>query len=181
MKEIEEILTELLTEIRSTSGDDAGSAGRSEASEECQVNYRFCVYYTPICNPVYGDIMERNGIALLDHTAFSNSAIYTGRRDPCEDAALEAMGMLIAGSAAEEGEKISELIKRKKLDGFVSGMFYFDRWMGMQQHQLQSIIENKTGKTVFIYDTDFWNQESFPENRMETAVETLRYMLDSSL
>jgi hypothetical protein len=60
-------------------------------------------------------------------------------------------------------------------------MFYFDRWMGMQQHQLQSIIENKTGKTVFIYDTDFWNQESFPENRMETAVETLRYMLDSRL
>ena len=61
--------------------------------------------------------------------------------------------------------------------GFVSGMFAFDRWMGMQQHQLRAIIEERTGKTVFLYDTDFWNQESFSRDRMETAVETLSYIL----
>ena len=168
MRELEEILTEMFAEIKNCDSTGVGS-----------VDHRFCVYYTPICNPAYGDIMERNGIALLDHTAFSNRAIYTGKKDPCEDAALEAMGMLIAGSAVDEGEKIAEILRRKKLDGMISGMFTFDRWMGMQQHQLQTIIEDKTGKTVFIYDTDFWNQESFPEDRMETAVETLKCMLDS--
>jgi hypothetical protein len=56
-------------------------------------------------------------------------------------------------------------------------MFAFDRWMGMQQHQLRTIIEERTGKTVFLYDTDFWNQESFSRDRMETAVETLSYIL----
>jgi hypothetical protein len=56
-------------------------------------------------------------------------------------------------------------------------MFAFDRWMGMQQHQLRAIIEERTGKTVFLYDTDFWNQESFSRDRMETAVETLSYIL----
>ena len=74
-------------------------------------------------------------------------------------------------------QKIADLILRKKLDGFVSGMFAFDRWMGMQQHQLKTIIEDRTGKRVFLYDTDFWNQESFSRDRMETAVETLSYML----
>lgn len=166
MQELEETLTKLFEEIKKDTSEDVR-----------KVRHRFCVYYTPICNPEYGEIMEENGIALLDHTAFSNSAMVTGSKDPCEDASLEAMGMLIAGPAREEGEKIAELIRRKKLDGFVSGMFAFDRWMGMQQYQLKTIIEERTGKTVFLYDTDFWNQESFARNRMETAVETLTYML----
>ena len=161
-----EVLTDLFEEIKSDTSKEAAT-----------VRHKMCVYYTPICNPEYGEIMEENGIALLDHTAFSNSALVTGSSDPCEDAALEAMGMLITGSAQEEGEKIAELIRRKKLDGFVSGMFAFDRWMGMQQHQLRAIIEERTGKTVFLYDTDFWNQESFSRDRMETAVETLSYIL----
>ncbi len=160
------VLTDLCEEIKKDASEDPRD-----------VRHNMCVYYTPICNPDYGEIMEQNGIALLDHTAFSNSALVTGSSDPCEDAALEAMGMLIAGPAQEEGEKIAELIRRKKLDGFVSGMFAFDRWMGMQQHQLRTIIEERTGKTVFLYDTDFWNQESFSRDRMETAVETLSYIL----
>jgi hypothetical protein len=167
MEYIEETLSALLKEIKEDTAADVRA-----------VRNRFCVYYTPICNPDYGEVMEENGIALLDHTAFSNNALVTGIRDPCKDASLEAMGMLIAGQAVKEGEKIADLILRKKLDGFVSGMFAFDRWMGMQQHQLQSIIEEKTGKTVFIYDTDFWNQESFAKDRMENAVETLRYTME---
>lgn len=169
MQYLEKILTELLKEMRTI---------QPEAARKVQ--YCFCVYYTPVCNPAYGAVMEENGIALLDHTAFSNSALYTGCKDPYEDASREAMGMLIAGPARKEGEKIADLILRKDLDGFVSGMFAFDRWMGMQQHQLQSIIEEKTGRTVFFYDTDFWGQESFSRDRMETAVETLRYMLEVS-
>lgn len=163
MARLEELLAELQAEVRVTSGR--------------AVRNRFCVYFTPICNPEYGAIMESNGIALLDHTAFSNSAICTGIKDPCEDAASEGLGMLIAGSGEAEGRKIADIIKRKKMDGFVSGMFAFDRWMGMQQHQLQTIIEEETGKTVFFFDTDFWNQESFSEERMNTAVETLTHML----
>lgn len=166
MQELEETLSKLMEEIKKDTAEDVRKIRR-----------RFCVYYTPICNPDYGEVMEENGIALLDHTAFSSSALVTGKKDPCEDASLEAMGMLIAGPAVEEGRKIADLIRRKELDGFVSGMFAFDRWMGMQQFQLKTIIEETTGKTVFLYDTDFWNQESFARDRLETAVETLTYML----
>lgn len=166
MARLEELLAELQTEVRSATGEPVVS--------------RFCIYFTPICNPDYGDVMQKNGIALLDHTAFSNSALYTGKKEPCDDAACEGVGMLISGSAEDEGNKIAELIIRKDLDGFISGMFSFDRWMGMQQHQLQSVIERKTGKTVFMYDTDFWNQEAYSAERMETAAETLRHMLEET-
>jgi hypothetical protein len=76
-----EVLTDLFEEIKSDTSKEAAT-----------VRHKMCVYYTPICNPEYGEIMEENGIALLDHTAFSNSALVTGSSDPCEDAALENAG-----------------------------------------------------------------------------------------
>lgn len=167
LENIEIVLKEMIQEMKETTGK--------------KVRGRFCIYYTPICNPEYGNIMEKYGIALLDHTAFSSRALYTGEKNPEKDAAMEGVQMLIAGSAVDEGYRISEIIRRNDLDGFISGMFSFDRWMGMQQHQLAKIIEERTGKTVFIYDTDFWNQESFSRDRMETAVETLSLILEDSI
>lgn len=143
------------------------------------VRSRFCIYYTPICNPEYGAIMEQNGIALLDQTAFSSTALYTGKKDIYEDAAMEGTEMLIAGSADNEGRRIAAIIDRKDLDGFVSGMFAFDRWMGMQQHILRDIIEDSTDAEVFIYDTDFWNQESFNAEKLITAAETLACIMEN--
>ncbi len=165
MDHIEVLLKELHEEAANVKGEPVRAA--------------LCIYYTPICNPDYGYIMEKNGLALLDHTSFGNNAIYTGIKDPCEDAAVEGTHMLIAGNAENEGKRISELIKRKGLDGFVSGMFAFDRWMGMQQHQLKTFIEDTAGASVFMFDTDFWNQEAFSCEKLNTAAETLICMLEA--
>ena len=87
--------------------------------------------------------------------------------------AIECMGMLIGKDLAEEAGKICGIIEKNHLDGLVLGMFPFDRWMGALQNLLQKIVEERTGKHVLMYETDFWNQEVFTGDRMESVVETL--------
>ena len=162
--ELESMLQELLEDLERAEGE--------------ALRYRFCIYYTPICNPVYGNVMQKYGIALLHQTAFMSTAIITGEADPVADAVLEGVGMSVSGSALREGKRIANLIRQRGLDGFVTGMFGFDRWMGPHQELLGKIIEEETGKPVFSYDADFWNQEPFSADRMESSVETFLALLE---
>lgn len=164
MNEIVLMLDDLYHEIRHTSGKE--------------IKYKFCIYYTPVCNPQYGRIMEENGIALLYQTAFVSNAVYTGSYRVTEDIAAECCGMIITKSVYEEADKISDVICRRRFDGLLLGMFTFDRWMGAQQNLLKTLVEKKTGKRVYIYETDFWNQEIFSPERMYAMVETWTEMLE---
>lgn len=161
--EISDILARLLEEMKEYA-----------AGQNCpRMQYRYAVYYTPVCNPLYGSIMEKNGIGLLHHTAFVSTAVVMQGDHPAEDMAYECMGMLIGKDVDQEAEKISEIIIKNRLDGLVLGMFAFDRWMGAQQIMLQQKVEEQTGKHVLVYETDFWNQDSFSGDRMEMAMETV--------
>ena len=164
MDEIAKLLADLLREMQERV--TAGKACRS-------VKYRYAVYYTPVCNPQYSKIMEDYGIGLLNHTAFASTAVAIQGKDALEDMAIECTGMLIGKDLMEEAEKICEIIQKNRLDGLVLGMFPFDRWMGALQNLLQKIVEERTGKHVLMYETDFWNQEVFTGDRMESVVETL--------
>lgn len=161
--EIADLLAELLKEMKC----------RVSKEKYPSMKYRYAVYYTPICNPEYGRIMETHGIALLWHTAFASTAVAIGGENYAEDMALECMGLLIGKSVDEETEKICEILEKNRLDGLVLGMFSFDRWMGAMQNHIKRIVEERTGKHVFLYETDFWNQEAFAGSRMENLVETL--------
>ena len=164
MEEIAELLAELLKEMQES----------VSAKKACRpMKYRYAVYYTPVCNPEYAKLMEDYGIGLLNHTAFASTAVAIRGRDALEDMAMECMGMLIGKDLMEEAEKICEIIEKKSLDGLVLGMFPFDRWMGALQNLLQKVVEERTGKHVLMYETDFWNQEVFTGDRMESVVETL--------
>ena len=144
------------------------------AKKACRpMKYRYAVYYTPVCNPEYAKLMEDYGIGLLNHTAFASTAVAIRGKNALEDMAMECMGMLIGKDLMEEAEKICEIIEKKSLDGLVLGMFPFDRWMGALQNLLQKVVEERTGKHVLMYETDFWNQEVFTGDRMESVVETL--------
>ena len=78
-----------------------------------------------------------------------------------------------------EADEICKLIEKYNLDGIVLGMFSFDRWLGGHEKILTKIVAEKTGKRVFTYDTDFWNQEFFEYGRFATAVETLSMVGES--
>jgi|GEM_PF-2522021 2-hydroxyglutaryl-CoA dehydratase, D-component. len=173
IQEMTEVVTEIYNEIHMI----------SESKNKCglrDIHNSFAVYYTPLCNPVYSRIFEENGFGLLFNTAFKNKAVAakknteTGETDPYEDIAEECLTMLIGKGVVEEAEGISSAILENGLDGIVLGMFTFDRWMGAQEKILRQLVENNTGVRVFSYDTDFWNQESFEEEKLRTAVETLR-------
>ena len=162
--EIAKLLAGLLQEMK-----DSVMQGKA-----CQpMKYRYAVYYTPVCNPEYGKIMENHGIGLLNHTAFASTAVAMQGQEPLDDMAIECMGMLIGKDLIEEAEKICHLIQKNHLDGIVLGMFPFDRWMGALHNLLQKIVEEQTGKHVLMYETDFWNQEVFTGDRMDSVVETL--------
>lgn len=164
MDEIADLLAELLKEMRErVSGKKAHQP----------MKYRYAVYYTPVCNPEYAKIMEDYGIGLLNHTAFASTAVAIRGKDALEDMAIECMGMLIGKDLMEEAETICKIIEKNRLDGLVLGMFPFDRWMGALQNLLQKVVEERTGKHVLMYETDFWNQEVFTGDRMESVVETL--------
>ena len=164
LDEIAELLAELLKEMQD----------RVSEKKACRpMKYRYAVYYTPVCNPKYAKIMEDYGIGLLNHTAFASTAVAIQGKNPLEDMAIECMGMLIGKDLAEEAGKICGIIEKNHLDGLVLGMFPFDRWMGALQNLLQKIVEERTGKHVLMYETDFWNQEVFTGDRMESVVETL--------
>lgn len=162
--EIAKLLEGLLGEMQ-----DRASRGKA-----CQpMKYRYAIYYTPVCNPEYGKIMEDYGIGLLNHTAFASTAVAVRGTDPLDDMAMECMGMLIGKDLMEEAGKICEIIQKNHLDGLVLGMFPFDRWMGALQNLIGKVVEERTGKHVLMYETDFWNQEVFTGDRMESVVETL--------
>lgn len=171
LDEIAELLEELLKEMQE----------RVSAGKACRpMKYRYAVYYTPVCNPEYARIMEAYGIGLLNHTAFASTAVAIQGRDALEDMAIECMGMLIGKDFMEEAEKICEMIQKNRLDGLVLGMFPFDRWMGALHNLLQKVVEERTGRHVLMYETDFWNQEVFTGDRMESVVETLVQCFDNS-
>lgn len=166
-KDIIQILGELINEIN--------IAETKEFYKKLnRIEKKYAIYYTPVCNPEYSRIFEENEIALLFYTAFKSRAVYTGKKDCYEDIVLECTQMLIGETAQEEGIQISNLILEQHLDGLILGMFSFDRWLGAHQNLLKKIVEKRTEKNVFIYETDFWNQESFTQDRMKTSIETLK-------
>ncbi len=139
-----------------------------------EMKQRYSIYYTPVCNPEYSKIFEDNKIGLLVQVAFKSKGILYENESWQKEIAMECLGMTIGLPATVEAEEISNVIRQYQLDGLVLGMFSFDRWLGAHQNLLKSIVEEKTGKNVFVYETDFWNQESFTQDRMKTAVETLK-------
>lgn len=163
MDEIADLLAKLLKEMQE----------RVSGQVHRPMKYRYAVYYTPVCNPEYAKIMENYGIGLLNHTAFASTAVAFRGKDALEDMVIECMGMLIGKDLMEEAEHICAIIEKNHLDGLVLGMFPFDRWMGALQNLLQKVVEERTGKRVLMYETDFWNQEVFIGDRMESVVETL--------
>lgn len=153
---------------------------KEKRQQECiKIDKKFAVYYTPVCNAEYSRIFEENHIALLYHTAFKCKGIVSRDIDCYNDMARECLEMLIAGNAKEEAIAICKMLEEKQLDGLVLGMFTFDRWLGAKQNIIKDTIEKETGKRVFVYETDFWNQEMFAADRFQIAVETLRGIGDN--
>lgn len=133
-------------------------------------------YYIPPCVPELGAIFERNGIALTGDAAFLTVPLKERFSDDLAGAAAAAWSSsILSYDARTNAERTAEAVKKYHCDGYMTGMFAFDRWLGAGHKLTDGTIEQLSGKPVFQCDTDFWGR-NFNREKTENLAETLKFL-----
>lgn len=134
-------------------------------------------YYIPPCFPELGTIFAQSGIALVGGAAFLTAPV----TQPCAEdlagyCAASWQSCILSRSTADNGTATASAISKEHCDGYLTGLFEFDRWLGDGHRLTAKTIEELTGKPVFECHMDFWGRD-VSLSRTELLAETFASML----
>lgn len=138
----------------------------------------YCYYISP-CLPEFGAIFEKNGIALVGGAAFLTVPLtqpYTN--DLAGYCAASWQSCILSRSTRLNAELTAAMVSKYHCDGYLTGMFEFDRWLGAGHKLTAAEIEKRSGKPVLQCHVDFWGRDFSPV-RTEVYAETVAQMIDA--
>ena len=141
---------------------------------------RILIYQIPFSQPRFSRLVEACGLALIGSLATIMKPAATAR--PTLEDPLAILGNTYIdhpefSGLARQIEAIRDLVERYRPDGLITGLFDFDRRLGLHQPLLARIVRERTGCPAFYLEGDVWGRsEPFPgflQNRLETIRETI--------
>ena len=140
--------------------------------------HRLYCYYIPPVLPDYAGAFMDCGIELIGDAAFISCPPVRGLgRDIAGRCAAAWSGSVLSRSTARLAEETASHMVKYGCEGYLTGMFAFDRWLGNGQALAAGKIEELSGRPVYFNSTDFWGN-GYSRDRTETYAETLRSLLD---
>lgn len=137
-------------------------------------------YYIPPCMPELCSIYENNGIVLAGSAAFITKPVqYSHSKTLCGMAAAAWDASILSRSNDEYSLETAKAIKKYNCDGYLNGMFGFDRWLGSGHRITDREIGRLSGKPVFQCSTDFWGR-GFNRSKIESLAETTAYLIKAN-
>ena len=134
-------------------------------------------YYIPPCVPEFGSIFERYNIRLLGDAAFLSLPVYSSfDQDLAGYAAASWQSAVLSRDTEQNITATVAAIEKYHCDGYLTGLFSFDRWLGAGHKLSAERIEQYSGKHVYQTDTDFWGL-NFNPARIDTFAQTLLEMV----
>jgi hypothetical protein len=134
-------------------------------------------YYIPSCLPQFGACFSEAGVELVGDAAFITLPVTAPHGgDLAGMASASWQSSILSRSTTEYAVQTALAVRHYGCSGYLTGQFFFDKWLGAGHKLSMSAIERLSGKPSIWLDTDFWGRD-FCAERVRTVADTLSYTL----